>query len=63
MCLADLYDVEPKRRVKLARLENITRMRDAVREADSLMSAAMVEVQPPPCAETVVAGAYQEKAA
>lgn len=64
MCLADLYDYDPKRREKLACLESVIRMRDAVREADAInrsMPAASVEASP--CVEIEAAGTFQEKAA
>jgi hypothetical protein len=64
--LSDLYDFTPEQRMAIVRVEELRRMREVVREwrgTDSLMPAATVEVQLPPCAETVVAGAYQEQAA
>lgn len=66
MCIADLYDVNPKRREELACLESMIRMRDAVREVDAInrsTPAAADGSVPHPCAETAVAGTYQEKAA
>lgn len=59
MCICDLYDVDPKRREKLACLESMIRMRDAVREADAInnfMPAKAAEANP--CADAVAAGAY-----
>lgn len=68
MCLCDLYDVDPKRREKLACLESVIRMRDAVREADAINSSTSATADgsvPPPCTETAVAGTHfiEEKAA
>ena len=69
MCIADLYDVNPKRREKLACLESMIRMRDAVREVDAINRSmpAVTAYTPshPPRVEAVAADAYQslEKAA
>lgn len=64
--ISDLYDFTPEQRMAIVRVEEMRRMREVVREwrgSDPFMPAAAVEVQPPPCVEAVVAGAYQEKAA
>lgn len=69
MCIADLYDYDPKRRAKLASLESLICMRDAVREADAINRSMPSAVEPTPvrdpCThpEPTAAGAYQEKAA
>jgi hypothetical protein len=69
MCLADLYDVEPKRREKLACLESVIRMRDAVREADAINKFMPAAAEPTPArvpctrSDPVAAGALQGKTA
>lgn len=48
MCLADLYDYDPKRREKLACLESVIRMRDAVRETNAINRSMPVAAAPTP---------------
>jgi len=61
MCIASLYDIDPKRRAKLACLESLIRMRDEVCEVDAInkfMPAAGDRCVTPSLHNASVAGSY-----